>query len=185
MIEFIDNLFTIVGTTDNYNVIVDLHTFLLTVTHAHVSQSFLAISWQHSHWNFKSHIKSYFHSLIPFLLYSATANSEDSTQFNSSAPKLISWQAGVSKLDSILLNWTLLYKYFARTKQKTQSLYCYKGVFAASLYSNGSYPIVACVFVASEMFTDLLPSNEHLFWIHYSGFRVSYHLLKPNVEIEY
>jgi hypothetical protein len=34
--------------------------------------------------------------------YPATANSEDSTPFNSSAPKLISWQAGVSKLDRSL-----------------------------------------------------------------------------------
>jgi hypothetical protein len=40
--------------------------------------------------------------------YSATANSENSTQFNSSAPKLISWQAGVSKLDSSLFDYCSL-----------------------------------------------------------------------------
>jgi hypothetical protein len=72
-------------------------------------------------------------------------------QFNSFAPKLISRQRGVSKLDSILLNWTLLYNHFARATQKTQTLYCWQGVFAAPLHSNGSYSIVACVFVAAVM----------------------------------
>jgi hypothetical protein len=38
--------------------------------------------------------------------YSAASNSEDSTQFNSSAPKLMSWQAGVSKLESTRLKLT-------------------------------------------------------------------------------
>jgi hypothetical protein len=83
-----------------------------------------------------------------------TANSGDSTQFNSSAPKLISWQAGVSKLDSARLNGfkkTLLYKYFARTTQKTQPLYCWEGVFTALLHSDGCYLIVACVFVTMGM----------------------------------
>jgi hypothetical protein len=40
--------------------------------------------------------------------YSATANSEDSTEFNSSAPNHISRQAGVSKLDPSLPT-TILY----------------------------------------------------------------------------
>jgi hypothetical protein len=55
-----------------------------------------------------------------------------------------------------LLNWILLYNHFARTKQKTQTLYCWECVFTAPLCSNGSYPIVACVFVAAWM---CLPST--------------------------
>jgi hypothetical protein len=48
---------------------------------------------------------------------------EDSTQFNSSASSLISWQAGVSTLDSplpttVLYCRALLYSNFARTTQK-------------------------------------------------------------------
>jgi hypothetical protein len=39
----------------------------------------------------------------------------------------------------------------ARTMQKTQPLYCWEGVFTASLHSTGSYSIVACVFVAAGM----------------------------------
>jgi hypothetical protein len=96
------------------------------------------------------------HILIHFLPFSATANSEDSTQFSSSAPKLISWQAGVSNLNSSLYVATagfvtLLYNNFAWTTQKTQPLYCSEGVFTVPLRSNGSYSIVACVFVATGM----------------------------------
>jgi hypothetical protein len=90
--------------------------------------------------------------------YSATANSKESTQFNSSVPKIISWQAGVSKLDSSLngLNWALPYNYFAQTTQKAQAFYCWEGVFTALLHSNGRNSIVACVFVAAGM---CLPSR--------------------------
>jgi hypothetical protein len=34
---------------------------------------------------------------------------------------------------------------------ETPLLYCWEGVFTVLLYSNGSYLIVACVFVASGM----------------------------------
>jgi hypothetical protein len=40
--------------------------------------------------------------------------------------------------------------------QKTQPLYCWEGVLTAPLHNNGSYPIVACVFVVSGMY---LPSR--------------------------
>jgi hypothetical protein len=72
------------------------------------------------------------------------------TRLNS-IPVFISWQAGVSKLDSILLNWILLYNDVARATQKTQDFYCYEGVFTAPLHSNGSYSIAASVFVVAGM----------------------------------
>jgi hypothetical protein len=40
---------------------------------------------------------------------------------------------------------------FFITTQKIQPLYCREGVFTASLHSNWSYSIVACVFVAAGM----------------------------------
>jgi hypothetical protein len=46
--------------------------------------------------------------------------------------------------------------FFARTKQKTQSLYCWEGVFTAPLHENGSYSIAACVFIAAGIY---LPSR--------------------------
>jgi hypothetical protein len=84
--------------------------------------------------------------------YSATANSGNSTQFNSSAPKLISWQAGVSKFDPSLPTTvlystnvpycrTLHYNHFAQAPRK-HSLYCLAGVFTDSLSINRR-PILA------------------------------------------
>jgi hypothetical protein len=78
------------------------------------------------------------------------------SQFCSSAPKLIFWQAGVSKL-----NWPKwyichFYNLSARTRQKTQPLYCREGAFIAPLHINGIYSIVACVFVSAGM---CLPSS--------------------------
>jgi hypothetical protein len=73
--------------------------------------------------------------------------------------------ASKRELSLTLLNWILLYNHFVLAKQKTQPLYCWKGVFTAPLQSNGSYSIVACLFVAAGMFTESLSSNERLFWI--------------------
>jgi hypothetical protein len=56
--------------------------------------------------------------------YSATANSEDSTPFNSSASKLVFRQASVSKLDSSLHDWTLDYNHFARTTHHAENTAC-------------------------------------------------------------
>jgi hypothetical protein len=54
-------------------------------------------------------------------------------------------------------NLKFLYNHFARTTQKTQPLYCWEGVFIEPLHSNGSYSIVAFIFVAAGMF---LPSRS-------------------------
>jgi hypothetical protein len=62
-----------------------------------------------------------------------------------------------------------LYNNFALTTQKTQSLYCWEGLFTAPLHSNGSYLIVACVFVAAGM---CLPSRFLAMPI-YSDFTIS------------
>jgi hypothetical protein len=76
MTGFIDTYtFTQFGTTGNYSATAILHTFSSPL---------------HTHWNvvtsrilatdlLQSHVKSSFHSIIPFLLFLAAANSEDST----------------------------------------------------------------------------------------------------------
>jgi hypothetical protein len=62
-------------------------------------------------------MKSSFHSLIPFLPLSCNC------QLNSIPLLPVHIPAGWRlKLDSILLNWALLYNHFARTTQKTQIL---------------------------------------------------------------
>jgi hypothetical protein len=119
------------------SVIAVLRTFHFTVTHALkfsiIISRILATDLSQSHCHFKAQMKFSFHSLIPFLPLFCNC------QFNSSAPKLISWQAGVSKLNSVLFNWILPYNHFAQTTQKMQPLYCWEGVFTAPLHSNENY----------------------------------------------
>jgi hypothetical protein len=79
--------------------------------------------------------------------YSAAANSEVSTRLFS-APKLISWQAGVSKLDSTLLlsaSEFFLITILHRPRRKHRLLFSriVLGVFTDPLSSNRR-PIVAC-----------------------------------------
>jgi hypothetical protein len=104
-------------------------------------------------------MKYYFCSLIPFLHYFATANSEDSTQLNSSAPKLISRQAGVPKLysslHSMLLN-TSLQPLCTDHGENPASVI--KEEFTDPLPSNGR-PTVARVDSGGNVFTESLPSN--------------------------
>jgi hypothetical protein len=82
----------------------------------------------------------------------AADNSGTHLNSNPSAPKLISWQAGVSKLYSSLQAAELfLLATVARTTQKTQPLYCSEGLFTAPLRNNENYSIVACVFIIVGM----------------------------------
>jgi hypothetical protein len=69
-----------------YSAIAILHTLQFTIPHALGFCPLLTVQFPSCH-------------------YSAAANSEDSSQFNFSAPKLISRQAGVPKLDSSLLDY--------------------------------------------------------------------------------
>jgi hypothetical protein len=129
--------------------------------HAHYgSQSSLAVSWQRISYQpqcyFKSHMKPSLHRLIPLLplfcnfqlssiplpprSYPCRLASRNSTQFYAATANL----------------GTLPCNHFARTTQKTQSLCCWEGVFTTPLRSNGSYSVVAFVFVVAEI---CLPSR--------------------------
>jgi hypothetical protein len=96
------------------------------------------------HCKFKLHIKSYFHSLIPFLLFCKS-------QFSSSPLLPSSYPGRLASRNSTQLNWTPLYNHFALTMQKTQLLYCWEGVLTAPLPSNGSYSTIALLFFAAGM----------------------------------
>jgi hypothetical protein len=87
-------------------------------------------------------MKSSFHNLIPFLpslLNHSTAISRDSlnSSDNSSAPKLLSWQADVWKFNCLKRSLCPSYNPSSRTAQKTQCLYCRGVVFTAPWHSNG------------------------------------------------
>jgi hypothetical protein len=114
----------------------------------------------------KSHMKSSFHSLIhslPFLLNHLPLPTL-SILFLCSQPHTPAGWCLETRL-------TLLYNNFARTTQKTQPLYCWESRCIA--------PDVLCcclrIRCRGNVFTESLPSNERIFWLHYSGFRESYH----------
>jgi hypothetical protein len=144
MIGFIDILHKPDGTTGNYGANADLHTSQFTFTHALGFSVFtsriLATDLQQSQCHFKSHTKSSFHSPIPFLPLFFNCQF-----FCSQAHIPAGWRLETR------LNWTVLHNHFARTMQKPQPLYGCEGVFTAPLNSNGSYSIVACVFVFGGM----------------------------------
>jgi hypothetical protein len=102
--------FTQLGDYRQYSIVADLYTLQFTVTHALGFSVFtsriLATDLSQSHCHFKSYMKSSLHSLLISCHYSAAVNSKDFTKFISSAPKPISWQAGVPKLDSLLESTT-------------------------------------------------------------------------------
>jgi hypothetical protein len=94
--------FTKLGATDNYSTADILHTSELTVSYALrfsvLTSRILATCLQQSRCNFKSHMKCSFHSVILYLPLFCNLTTPK-TEFNSSAPKFTSRQAGVSKLD--------------------------------------------------------------------------------------
>jgi hypothetical protein len=71
VIGFIDTLYTVLGTTGNQSAIANLHTVQFTDTHALGLLDFtgriLATDLKAFHSKLKSHMKSSFRSLIPFL----------------------------------------------------------------------------------------------------------------------
>jgi hypothetical protein len=127
-----------------YSAIAILHSLQFTVTHALGFSVFtsriLATYLSQSRRNFNSHVKSSWHGLIPFL------------------PFLLSHLRLPSpELDPILILAAWGHRYIAsrRTDRKHRFLCC-KGMSTASFHSNGSYSIVACIFVVAGM---CLPSR--------------------------
>jgi hypothetical protein len=106
-------------------------------------------------------MKSSFHCRIPFLplFYNCQFRRLDSMQFLCS-------QAHIPAGWRLETEATLLYNHFERTTQKT--VYCWEGVFTEPLHSNGSYSIVACIFVAAGM---CLPSRSLVMNV-YSDFTI-------------
>jgi hypothetical protein len=129
-IGFIDTYtFTQFGTTGKYSAIAILQIFQLTVAHALGFSVFtsriLATDLSQSRCNFKSHMKSSLHRIIPFL------------------PFLL---LPIPRLDSTTLDYCCIllftplppsttYNHLARTSRKHR-LYCWRSIFTAPLPSN-------------------------------------------------
>jgi hypothetical protein len=122
-------------------------------------------------------MESSFRSLIPFLSIFCNCQFRrlDSIQFLCSQAHIPSgWRPETRLFTSrrLLFFEICPYNNSARTKQKIGLLCCWKGVFSPLLHSNGSYPIVACVFVAAGM---CLPSPCLTMGIHVTFFRATYY----------
>jgi hypothetical protein len=121
MIRFIDTLYTVLRTTDNYSAIADLHTLQSTVIHALGFSVFtsriLATDLQQSHCHFKVHKKSSLHPLIPFLPLFCNCQLSSIPLLRCSYPSRLASRYSTwlnsTQLDYILSCWTLLYNHLA------------------------------------------------------------------------
>jgi hypothetical protein len=122
-----------------YSAIADIHTFQLSVTHALGFSVFtsriLATELQQSHCHFRSHMKSSFPSLVPFLPLFCNCKFQtlDSIQFLCSQARI----PAVWRLETWLLSEILLYNHFAWTPRKTLSStvpYCVRLVYKSQYY---------------------------------------------------
>jgi hypothetical protein len=137
-------LYTQLETTGNYIAIINLHTLLFTVTHVLgylvFTNRILARDFITVPLSFQITRSLLF---LPFILSYLRM---PTLSVLSQAHILSGWRL---ETQLTLLNWTLLYNYFARATEKTQPPYCWEGVFTAPVHSNGSYSIVSCEFVSA------------------------------------
>jgi hypothetical protein len=100
-----------------------------TVHRSVFTSRILATDLRHSHWNFKSYMKTSFHNVIPFLPLFCNC------QLNSIPPPPSSHSGRVASRNSTNSNDLLcpFYNSSAQTTQKTQPLYCWEGVIVASV----------------------------------------------------
>jgi hypothetical protein len=180
MIGFIDTLFTQLGTTGNYTAIANLHTLQFTVTYALGSSVFtsriLVTDLSQSHCHFKSHMKSSFHRLIPFLPLFCNC------QFRRlDLIQLLCSQAHV--LADWRLETRLAYDFWNELFFIT-TLHGPRGKHSLSIVGNAclqrrciTTEVNCCLRIRCRgfVFTESFPSNERLFWLRYSGFRASCH----------
>jgi hypothetical protein len=125
---------------------------------------YVSLSLQTTHEDFFSPLNSF----LAFILHLPT-------QFNSSAPRLMSWQAGVSKLDPILCSTLHSAEHFFITTftdsaKNTTSVLLGRHVYSAVPWQRKLLDCCLRIHCRGNVFTESLPSNERLFWLCYSGF---------------
>jgi hypothetical protein len=103
------------------------------------------------------------------------------TQFSSSAPKLTSRQAGVSKLDWLFSTELFFIATLHGSRRKHRLSIVGKAcVQRCCIPMEVTRLLLAYLFAAR--FTESLPSNKRLFWLHYTGFRESCHNIKMHLK---
>jgi hypothetical protein len=138
-----------------YSAIAIVQTFQFTVLHALEFSLFIspipATDLSQSHCHFKSHMKSSFHSLIPFLPLFCNCQFRRLGSIQFQAHILAGWRLKTRLNSTRLPKLILLFRHFAWTTRKTQPLYCWEGVLIAPFHSNEMYSNWACIFFALGM----------------------------------
>jgi hypothetical protein len=139
-----------------YSAISGLDTLQFTVTHALGFSVFtsriLATDLQQYHCNLKSHTKSSIHSLIPLLTLFCNCQLSSIPLLSGSYPCRLASRNSTHFFSTELFFITTLHG-----PRRKHSHFIFKGVVITPLHSNGSYSIVACVFVAAGI---CLPSRS-------------------------
>jgi hypothetical protein len=122
-------------------------------------------------------------------------------QFLKSTPLFPSWQAGVSKLNcnvaiasqssstpSILILLALDPRYIASGRPQKKTPFPNNSSIVIEMClpfrCTETQLFYCCVrlHISRNLFTESLPSNEHLIWLHYSGFQASCHHITLHFE---
>jgi hypothetical protein len=120
-------------------------------------------------------MKYSFHSLTPSLELFCNCQflRLDTIQFLCSQVHILAGWRLETRL--IFPNSIFLYNHFARTTQKTQPLFFGIACLHRFCIQRNLLDCCLCIRCRGNMFTESLPSNERLFWLHYCGFRASCH----------
>jgi hypothetical protein len=160
MIGFIAPYIFTIRVYRQYSTIAIQHTFQFNVTHALGFSVFtsriLTTDLSQSHCNFKSHVKSSCHSLIPFLPFLPNHLGLPSPELDP-IPDYCSIFRPLCFFYFTLVLPNTSYNHLARIPRKTPSSIV-KNVFTCPLPSNGCHFTVERL-CCGNMFTDSLPSN--------------------------
>jgi hypothetical protein len=143
-----------------YSAVADLHTLQFIVTHALGFSVFtcriLATDLSQCHCHFKSHMKSSFHSLIPFFLLFCNCQLNSIPLLPSSYPGRLTSQNSIR----LFSNELIFIKHFARTTHKTRPLLFGGRVYSSVAKQRKLLDFCSRIRCRRNVFTESLPSNE-------------------------
>jgi hypothetical protein len=180
MIGFIDTLYIHLRNTGNNIANAYQHTSQSTVTHVLGFSGFtsriLATDLSQTQCNFKSHMKTFLHSLIPFL--SLLCN----WQLNSNPLLPSSYPGRLTSRNSTRLDYDFSNEFFFITslygpRRRHNLSIIVKACLQRSCTATEFTRLLPAYSLRVNVFTESLPNNDRLYWLYYSGLRASCHIM--------